>query len=374
MLVRIRAELTMQKPLNILARAPIVKALVFPTAYALIVDFMQEKILNSETKTSLPSIGLDLMGSDVDPKFVLDSVLPVLEKLQNSANFVLFGEESVYKDFVSAPHISFQVCPETIAMSEDPLKAIRKKKNSSLSLGIDSLKKNKIQAFISMGNTGALLATARGKLGTLPSITRPALLAVLPTKKKNLAVLDVGANTEYTSSHLLEFAAMGSSYQKVCGIQSPTIGLLNIGTEEIKGPPELQKTYQLLSTLSSRHHYPLFSGNIEGRDALEGNIDVLITGGFAGNIFLKTMEGAAQFFLQALADQTTDLKKKLDYREYSGAVLCGVNGIVIKCHGNAKPKAIEQSLINAIQLIEKKFLDTIKEEIASFFDHGSGFL
>lgn len=363
----------MQNPQSISGLALIANNLVFLTAFVLIVAFMVEKILKMQKKTNqesfLPHIGIDLMGSDTDSCFIIDSLLPILDSLQKDAHFVLFGEEK-HSRLISCPYISYQIASESIEMGDHPLWAARRKKNSSLALGISVLQNKSLHAFISMGNTGALLTTARARLKTLPPITHPALLALLPSKKGNVAVLDVGANIEYKSSHLIEFAAMGIAYQKTQGIENPTVGILNIGKEAIKGPSELKQAYQQLEKLSALHDKPFFIGNIEGRDVFEGTADVLVTGGFAGNIFLKTSEGMARFLLGQLPVNTSlePFQHKLDYRKYPGAILCGLPGIVIKCHGEAKIPALTQSILSAIDLVKKDFTQKIQREILSFFN------
>ena len=366
---RTLAELTTQKNQKASANALIVANHVFLIVFALIAAFMMERPCIMEKKNRLlPSIGLDLMGSDEDSNVVLTSLLPILKSLEHSAHFTLFGEEKNIELFRSIPFISYQIASELISMDEKPLWAARRKKKSSMHLGIQALKNKEIQAFISMGSTGALMATARLYLKTLPSITRPALLTFLPTKNKEMVLLDVGASSISKGSHLVEFAAMGIAYQKTRGIKNPTVGLLNIGTEAIKGPPELQKAYQTLSK-----SYPFFYGNIEGRDAFEGLVNVLVTDGFTGNIFLKTSEGIARFILDTLKEHNSlkALSNRLDYSEYPGALLCGVDGIVIKCHGTAKAPSFHHSLINAISLLEQNFLTTLKEELSLFFSKES---
>jgi phosphate acyltransferase len=373
MLERIRADHITRNPQSILEVALIASKLVFLTAFAHIVAFMVEKILKMQKKTSsnefLPHIGIDLMGSDSDSSFIVTSLLPVLDSLKGSAYFVLFGTEECAKLVPTSSHISYEIATESIEMEDHPLWASRKKKDSSLTLGIQALQKKSIHAFISMGNTGAILTTARTQLKTLHSITHPALLALLPSKKGTVAVLDVGANADYKSTHLTEFTAMGIAYQKTQGIEKPTVGLLNIGKEPLKGPTELKQAYQQLEKLSNSHSYPFFLGNIEGRDAFDGKADILVTGGFAGNIFLKTAEGMAQFLLGQLptASSVKPLENRLDYRKYPGATLCGVNGIIIKCHGEAKIQAITESIHCAIELAKKDFIEKIRTEVSSFF-------
>jgi glycerol-3-phosphate acyltransferase PlsX len=366
MRAKIPAERTMQKKQSISVNALIAENLAFLIVFALIAATMTVNPFMEKSKNILPVIGIDLMGSDEDSESVLVSLLPSLEALKHTASFLLFGEEKNKAILDKIPHISYRIATDQIEMNENPLLAIRRKKNSSLHLGIRSLKTREIQAFISKGNTGALLAMARAELEKLPSISRPALITLLPTKNSELAVLDVGANTSYKSAHLIQFAAIGIAYQKARGVSSPKVGLLNIGVEPIKGTPELRDTYQKLSELSARHHYPLFYGNIEARDAFEGIVDVLVTDGFTGNIFLKTAEGMAGFVLSQLKGQTP-LERRLDYSEYPGALLAGVKGIVIKCHGSSKPQAFHHSLVSAIHLVREGFLEKVKKELTDLF-------
>jgi phosphate acyltransferase len=366
MRARTLAELITQKNQRALANALTATSQSFPIACAHIAGFMMDhRLYVQKTKSSpLPTIGIDLMGSDEDSSLLLTSLIPILNDFKNSAHFVLFGEEKNRSLLASIPFISYQISPEVVLMGEDPLLAVRRKKKSSLHTAMKALKTKTIQAFISMGNTGALMATARIHLKTLPKISRPALLTLIPSKNKETVILDVGANSECKSSHLVGFAAMGVAYQKARGIENPSAGLLNIGEEAVKGPPELQKAYKALAKA-----YPFFHGNIEGRDAFEGVVDVLVTDGFTGNIFLKTSEGIARVLLETLSDHADlkHLKKRLDYSEYPGALLAGVNGIVIKCHGTANSASFPHSLTSAITLLKRNFIETLEKEISFFF-------
>jgi len=363
---RTLADLTTQKNRKALASAPTVRSQLFPIACALIAAFMMDhRLFVQKSKNKpLPSIGIDLMGSDEDSSLLLTSLIPILEKFKHSAHFVLFGEEKNQEFLESVPFISYQISHEVVLMDEDPLLAVRRKKGSSLHIGMKALKAKNIQAFISMGNTGALMATARIHLKALSKITRPALLTLLPSKNKETVILDVGANSECKSSHLVGFAAMGVAYQKARGVKNPKVGLLNIGEEAVKGPPELQKAYKALAKT-----YPFFHGNVEGRDAFEGIVDVLVTDGFTGNIFLKTSEGIARVLLDTLSEhaELKHLRKRLDYSEYPGALLAGVNGIVIKCHGTANSASFPHSLTSAITLLERNFIENLEKELSSFF-------
>lgn len=262
---------------------------------------------------------------------------------------------------------------QIIEMDDDPLLAVRRKKDSSLCKGLQYLKDKKIDAFVSAGNTGALLLAAKTTLKTIPGIDRPALLALLPTKKKEVAVLDVGANLSLTSEHILQLAAMGIAYQKSRGIENPTVGLLNIGTEAMKGTPHHRETYLKLDAMNRDRQ--VFAGNIEGKAVFQGDIDVLVTDGFTGNVFLKTAEGIADFILEELENtsretsfshlqhELSNLRSRMHYAEYPGAILCGVNGIVIKCHGDSSPETFMHGIKGALRLVKHGFLEKITSQL-----------
>jgi glycerol-3-phosphate acyltransferase PlsX len=321
-------------------------------------------------------IGIDLLGSDISPKELLKTILKFSSELKPSVHLTLFGTAQLFAGINPSARVHFHVVKEIISMEESPLMAIRRKPNSSLGLGIRYLKEGLIKAFISAGNTGALMACAKLQLPALPNVDRPALLTLLPTRFTDIAVLDVGANTSCKSKHLLQFAAMGIAYQRSRGIKKPKVGLLNIGSEAKKGTPELQQTYNYLFKAARKRTASFsFAGNIEGRDAFHGKLDVLVTDGFTGNVFLKTAEGIAAVVLEelenaAFAECPPQLKKTLGelrhhlhYAEYPGALLCGVDGIVIKCHGNSSAQSITRSITTAIRLIEHSFLDQVREEL-----------
>ncbi|MFS8563856.1 MAG: phosphate acyltransferase PlsX [Rhabdochlamydiaceae bacterium] len=281
---------------------------------------------------------------------------------ENSFHPVIFATSDVIQKLAT----SFTTIAATnfIAMHEDPIEAVQTKKDSSLCLGLTALATGEIDAFVSAGHTGALLVGSKTILKTLPGIDRPALLAALPTKKHEVAVLDVGANTSLQAKHLIQLAAMGLAYQKTRGIENPKIALLNIGKEPSKGTTQLQEAYHRLLTLKNG----VFVGNIEGRDVFEGDIQVLVTDGFAGNIFLKTAEGVASFILSHLENELSSemigkLRTRLHYTEYPGAILCGINGIVIKCHGDGNPIAFINGIKGAIRLVQHQFINSLKESL-----------
>lgn len=321
-------------------------------------------------------IGVDLMGSDAAPGTLLKAMVVLSSTLPKNIRLVLLGTSRLFIENPLPKNIEAISTKEVISMEDDPLTAVRRKKKSSLLIGIDLLKKRKLHALVTAGNTGALLASAKLFLSMLPSIARPALLALLPTKEKEIAVLDVGANLSCKAEHLYQFALMGIAYQKTRGVSRPLVGLLNIGSEKQKGTPELRKAYQKLQELNkgSRSFKP-FAGNVEGRDVFKGKIDVLITDGFVGNVFLKTVEGVGAFLLEELEKSTSEqcpphlknslaaMRYRLNYEQYPGAILCGVDGVVIKCHGDGSPEALTRSVEAAARLLNHSFLDQIKSEL-----------
>ncbi len=318
-------------------------------------------------------IGIDLMGCDTQPEQIALAIADLMPDLPPSFSVVLLGTPLTLP---AHPRIEYFLAEEFISMDEDPLHAIRRKKNSSICQGIQMLRAKEIQAFISAGNTGALIASATLSLSKLPGIQRPALLTLLPTSgMQSVAVLDVGANPTAKAEHLLQYASMGLAFQKSAGIENPTVGLLNIGTEAGKGTPEVREAYSKLTSLNAADpSRPTFIGNVEGRDAFNGHVDVIVTDGFTGNIFLKTAEGIASFILSQIESSTAEnkdashlsdllsgLRKRLYYAEYPGAVVCGIEGIVMKCHGDGKPSAFRESLKETCRLLENDFLTKIKD-------------
>jgi len=329
---------------------------------------MPKKNKTAVGKSSLPKIGIDLLGSDTPPEELLSALLKFFLELKGSAHLFLFGTAPLFKGIPFPSKITPVPVSEVISMEDNPLSAIRHKRKSSLCTGIDMLKEGKLQAFISAGNTGALMAYAKMRLPDLPGIDRPALLTLLPTREQEIAVLDVGANTTFKAEHLYQFALMGAAYQRSRGVQNPTVGLLNIGAEAKKGTPELREAYKMLEKLKKAR----FIGNIEGRDVFQGHIDVLVTDGFTGNVFLKTAEGIAGVILDQLEESAQEecsphlkgmlsaMRTQLHYAEYPGAILCGVDGIVMKCHGNTSSQSFTHSVVSAIRLIKHDFLNQIR--------------
>jgi glycerol-3-phosphate acyltransferase PlsX len=243
-------------------------------------------------------------------------------------------------------------------------------------MGMRQLKKGLLDAFISAGNTGALIASATLHMPRIPTIKRPALLTTLPSHKGEVAVIDVGSHISCKAHHLVSFAQMGAAYQRCYKkIAVPTVGLLNIGVESKKGTSELRLAYQLLQEGMSASPTPnmQFVGNVEGREVFQGKVDVLVTDGFTGNILLKTSEGVSSFILEhlreALRNQPEtregllkDFRYHFDYEEYAGAVICGVERLIIKLHGQTSAKGLLNAIRGAVDLIKTGFIQQIKSE------------
>lgn len=290
-------------------------------------------------------IGIDLMGSDRSPAVLFKAIEQAAEEFPLVDLVVFVTQVALDEILLGSPahfplrrgHLEFQIASDVIEMQDEPLLAIRQKKNSSLALGIKFLRKRYLDGFISAGNTGALIAGATLSLPLLPGIKRPALLATLPTEKGNVAIIDVGGTVSCKACHLVQFALLAMAYQRCCeGIKQPRVGLLNIGVESRKGTSEVRQAYQLLEELAQRKEM-LFVGNVEGREVFQGAVDVLVTDGFTGNVLLKTSEGVSSFILQqihqalleVLPEQwqaiLRDLHNQFDYEEYNGAIICGVD-------------------------------------------------
>lgn len=302
----------------------------------------------------MPSIriAVDLMGSDRSPVELFPAVLAAA--WESSTSFVVLASDeaiALCKDAcMGRKEIRFQPIHDIIEMTDDPIKAVREKKGSSLVQGVRLLKRKKVDAFITAGNTGALITAASLILNKLPGVKRPALLAVLPSATGFISVIDIGGNVQLKAAHLYQHALLGQAYhRKAYGTSIPKVGLLNVGYESKKGTREHQEAFALLSTLEG------FIGNVEGRDVFSGKIDVLVTDGFTGNVFLKTSEGIASFIFETLAThlspplqaELASLYQKFNWTNYPGAIVMGVEGLLIKCHGSSGSKALLSSIRGA---------------------------
>jgi len=307
------------------------------------------------------------MGSDHSPGELLDALRGLA--LPKGVGLLAIGAP----DFAKKSPVPFHAAADFVSMEENPLAALRKKKQASMFVGLRLLKQGKIDALVSSGNTGALVTGAKTILSCLPGILRPAFLALMPTKKRPVAVLDLGANVQCKAAHLIQFALMGAAYLQSRGRKNPSVGFLNIGSEPIKGTSELRQAYHHLQTLPDAGFR--FAGNIEGQSVFDGNVDALITDGFTGNVFLKTAEGVASLVLdqitaklskealRGLGEEFLNLQRHLHYTEYPGALLVGVKGVVIKCHGYATPGAFQNGIREAIDLATINFMETFAKSL-----------
>ena len=330
----------------------------------------------------MPSvIALDTMGSDRAPKPELEGALQAAR--HHGAHVLLVGPEPQLKSelarYPGARRLPIEVvhASEVITM-EDKVEAIRAKRDSSIRVGLRLVREGHAAGFVTAGNTGAAMATAKMVLGALPGVDRPALAAAFPTVTTTAAILlDVGANVDCTAVNLEQFAVMGDIYcRAIFGVKRPRVGLLSIGEEEGKGNDLTREAFSRLKRL------PLnFVGNVEGRDLYNGEVDVIVADGFVGNVALKSSEGVARLVRAVLKETLkatitrqvgallsrnafSDFKKRLDHTEYGGAPLLGVKGVCIITHGSSNTNAIKNAIRVASEFAEAKVNETIEHELA----------
>lgn len=324
-------------------------------------------------------IGIDAMGGDHAPKEVVAGAIEALGTID--AVMVLFGdsdriEEELKKYKYDATKVQVVATTQVIENDDKPVKAIRSKDDASMVVGLKALRKKEIDAFVSAGNTGALLAGSLFKVGRIKGIDRPAICTIYPTMHGASVLVDAGANAECKPLHLMQFALMGHLYaQRILGLDRPKVGLVNIGAEETKGTPLYIETHERLKTLPIH-----FVGNVEGRDIPAGKVDVIVADGFTGNIILKLTEGVALSLVNALKEKIMQntigkigglllknnlraFKKQLDYTEYGGAPLLGVNGLVVKAHGSSNANAFKNAIKYASVGVEANLVEAIKESV-----------
>jgi glycerol-3-phosphate acyltransferase PlsX len=326
-------------------------------------------------------IVVDAMGGDNAPHAIIEGCamalaeIPELELILTGPRDVIETELAKYD--CDAARINIVDAAEVIDMAEPPVEAIRKKKDSSMVRGLRLLQAGEAGAFVTAGSTGATIAGATLIVKRLPGVKRPALAPLLPTRKGKVLLIDCGANSEVRPSFLAQFALMGSIYmQRMEGISSPRVGLVNNGAEAEKGTELTRAAYKLMRTMPIN-----FAGNAEGRDLVSGDFDVIVTDGFTGNVILKFMEGVAGVLAGMLKDELNrslrtklgaaiampafrSFKRKMDYTEYGGALMLGVNGGVMKAHGSSNAKAICSTLRQAVGFIKADVVNVIKQEIS----------
>jgi glycerol-3-phosphate acyltransferase PlsX len=320
------------------------------------------------------------MGGDHGPRVTLAACRHFLEK-HPQAQLLLVGMPASLESF-SHPRARIVPASEVVAMDDAVEVALRKKKDSSMRLAIQQVKDGQAQAAISAGNTGALMALARYLLKTVDGIDRPAIAYPLPNAKgAATTVLDLGANVDCTEQHLLQFAVLGSALvSALSGNNNPTVGLLNIGEEVIKGSEVIKKAGELLRSAANSGDLNFF-GNVEGNDIFKGTTDIVVCDGFVGNVALKTSEGLASMiggFLReefsrniltkiaaiAVYPVLSAFKNRVDYRRYNGAALLGLRGLVFKSHGSADEFAFEQALNRAYDAARNNLLERVQARIA----------
>lgn len=326
-------------------------------------------------------IVVDAFGGDYAPFEIVAGAVKALQA-NEKLNLVLVGDKDKITEILQSlvfvsDRLEIVHAPDVVTMDEVPTVAIRTKKTSSIVVAYDYLKQNDdAMALVSAGSTGATLTGAVLKLGRIPNISRPALAPILPTVNDGgVMLLDCGANADCKPENLLHFGIMGNEYMKAIGVKKPRIGLLNIGTEEEKGSETVKEAYQLLKNSNLN-----FVGNIEARDVLRGNVDVVVSDGFAGNVCLKTIEGTAEILFGELKDAMTSsfktklgalllkkkmkgIKQKYDYTKVGGAPLLGVTKIVLKCHGNSKADSIASTIEQAFVLANNKLIEKVKTAV-----------
>ena len=331
---------------------------------------------------------LDAMGGDNAPDANIKGAVKAINDIE--AEVCLIGNRDVInakiKEFYGkndiseiSPRLTIHHTTETIEMCEIPTQAIKHKKDSSMVVGFNMLKNDEGDVFISAGNSGALLTGATLLVGRIKGIDRPALAGILPAYKGRLMLIDCGSNTNCKPINLLQFAQMATIYNRnTFGIEHPTVGLLNIGTEETKGNELVKESYQLLKEKSEELNIN-FVGNVEGRDAFSGKLDILVADGYTGNVFLKTVEGVGKLVKRTLKESIKkniftmlgtvpampiikSLSKAMDYKEYGGALFLGVKKPVVKAHGSSDEKLFEFTIKQAEQFVKNKAVEKMIEE------------
>lgn len=333
------------------------------------------------------NVVLDAMGGDYAPVETVKGAVEAVKENQ-SVNIILTGAEDVikkelskYKDYPK-DRIKIQNCTEVITNEEAPVMAIRKKKDSSIVVAMSKVKNGEADAVVSAGSTGAVLVGGQLLVGRIKGIERPPLAALIPTSRGVSLLLDCGANVDARSSHLVQFAKMGSIYMEhVVGVKNPSVAIVNIGAEEEKGNMLVKETYPLLKNSSEIN----FTGSIEAREIPKGGADVVVCEAFVGNVILKLYEGLGTTLISKIKQglmstlrskigailikpALKNTMKDFDASEYGGAPMLGLNGLVVKTHGNSNSKEIKNSILQCVLFGEQKINDKIRENIGIIQD------
>ena len=330
----------------------------------------------------MATIAVDAMGSDRAPRPEIEGA--ILAARQHHVRVLLVGREDVLRQELAHHHqaarlpIEIVHASEAITMEDKAAQALRAKRDSSMRVGLRLVREGQAAGFVTAGNTGAAMATAKIVLGTLPGVDRPALAAVFPTAAGTAAILvDVGANVDCKPQNLEQFAVMGEIYfRSIFGTDRPRVGLLSIGEEETKGNDLTRQAYQLLKQLPVN-----FVGNVEGRDLYNGQVDVIVCDGFVGNVALKISEGVVELVREALKESLratitrqvgfllsrkafVEFKKRVDYTEYGGAPLLGLKGVCIVSHGSSNANAIKNAVRVASEFAQHQINAKIEQELS----------
>lgn len=337
--------------------------------------------------TAALTIALDAMGGDHAPDAVIKGAAALLPRFPQ-VKFILFGDtaqvEPLLRKFPALKERSeLRHTAEQVASDDKPSQALRRGRNTSMRLAIDAVATGEAQAVVSSGNTGALMAMAKFVLRTLPGIERPAIASFLPTQKGETVVLDLGANVECDAKNLVQFAVMGANLaHSALGRHRPRVGLLNVGVEDVKGHDEVKAAAEMLRAVNNPPFE--FVGFVEGNDIGGGNVDVIVTDGFTGNIALKTVEGTAKLMSSLLRSAfqrsiftkigylfasagLSMLRDRMDPRFYNGGVLLGLNGITVKSHGGTDDVGFAAALELAIDMAQDRLIDRIKADFSGAF-------
>lgn len=327
------------------------------------------------------TVALDAMGGDYAPGVVVDGAVQAAREYGVAISLV--GKEDVVRAELAKYNtdglaLDIVHASQVVEMTDHTI-AVKERKDASMNVGMRLVRQGKAQAFVSAGNSGAVMAAALFNLGRIPGVERPALSTIYPTARGMCIITDIGANTDCKPEYLYQFAVMGAAYaQKVLGISNPRIGLLSNGEEEGKGTMAVRDAYALLKEARPRLN---FIGNVEGKDVPKGLADVVVADGFAGNVVIKLSEGLAETLMAFIKEEIKKrplamlgallakpafeaLKSRLDYAEFGGAPLLGVNGVVIIAHGRSNAKAIKNAIRVAMQAAQQDLVGTIRAGLA----------
>jgi phosphate acyltransferase len=334
-------------------------------------------------------IAVDAMGGDKGLRVVVAGAIDAVLARPDEIRITLVGREEQIRPLVGGVDpslIEIVHASEFIEMNEAPATAIRRKKDASISVALRLIREGKADAMVSAGNTGAVVASSLLTLGRLHGVSRPAISTLWPNKRQGAVVLDVGANHECTPKNLLQFAVMGSVFAEMAsGVKKPRVGLLNIGEERSKGNELVRDSYALLEADPRIH----FVGNVEGRDVFDGAADVVVCDGFVGNVILKFSESIYSFLAHLVRDEIrrgmlakagallmkrafNSVRSQLDYAEYGGAPLLGVNGVVIISHGKSSRRAIKNAILAAAKSVNTNVNHHIEERFAASVENVAG--